>query len=689
MKRFPLLLSIALAATAAAQSLSWTRVNPRPHGDSLSHVRFLDNQFVAVGSEGRFGTSPDGIDWNWQQLPGGPNLTDVSLLDGRHVCPSFGRMLYSDDGAAWMESPIDPDYTILGMVAAADLYVAVGYWRGQEEVGGSLTFVQRGIILTSPDGETWTESYRLDGDDNTRVWLRDVTHAQNQFVVVGGQLAGAAETRVLTSPDGLNWTLEETDVVSPFSSIAFGGGRYVAVGPSSYFATSTDGKSWTGDYDFTNRWGVAYGDGTFVTVPGQIPFGGAAYASTTTDGETWTDSFLEINRPLAKIAHGNDIFVAVGSFGQVLSSPDGTDWTMRTQGAVLPHQLWAVEAGGGRFVAVTEGLGIIDSETGTEWRTQPGSDIHVLKGILHDGTQFVAAGGINFSSTTIVTSPDGTTWTPHGPAGASTVIYDLAYRPDPPVKYVAVGGFSASLVLSSDDASMWDDTSPTGEPIHQASLKGIAYGANTFVAVGEQAPGVDASTILTSANGVDWTPRSGPLVAGEDTLDLDSVDFINDRFVAGGQNLVLSSPDGVTWTRHDVGGASTINAVAYHDGLYVAVSNFGGIFESPDLDSWTAVPPLTSLELRDVRHLGDAFYVVGAGATVLRGGADVPAGLPELILVRDPVTGVHRLLWDSAPGVILQQSGDLGSFTDLPEATSPHEPGAAPGPRFFRLRDGP
>ena len=66
--------------------------------------------------------------------------------------------------------------------------------------------------------------------------LNDVCYANGQFVAVGG-----GYDLVLTSPDGIRWTMQHSadgnyDLTagdkynSPLSSIAYGNGRFVAVG---------------------------------------------------------------------------------------------------------------------------------------------------------------------------------------------------------------------------------------------------------------------------------------------------------------------------------------------------------------------------------------------------------------------------------------------------------------------------
>ena len=57
-----------------------------------------------------------------------------------------------------------------------------------------------------------------------------------------------------------------------WNAIAYGNGKYVAVGASGYVTTSTDGKTWTTPTkiaEFSYTWNdIAYGNGKFVVVGG-------------------------------------------------------------------------------------------------------------------------------------------------------------------------------------------------------------------------------------------------------------------------------------------------------------------------------------------------------------------------------------------------------------------------------------
>ena len=91
----------------------------------------------------------------------------------------------------------------------------------------------------SPDGVNWTQASGLSGEANFfRVLFTQEAHGEaGQFVAV------ASEATVWYSSDGMTWT--QATVLngesSDFSDVAYGAGKYVAVGAWNTTSYSTDG----------------------------------------------------------------------------------------------------------------------------------------------------------------------------------------------------------------------------------------------------------------------------------------------------------------------------------------------------------------------------------------------------------------------------------------------------------------
>ena len=69
---------------------------------------------------------------------------------------------------------------------------------------------------------------------------------------------------------------------------------------------------------------------------------------------------------------------------------------------------------------------------------------------------------------------------------------------------------------------------------------------------------------------------------------------------------ILSSPDGVAWTRHTSLRTLTLRSVVKTEGAWVAVGAGGLVLRSPDLLTWSIVPSSTNEELFAVATIGTA-----------------------------------------------------------------------------------
>jgi len=193
---------------------------------------------------------------------------------------------------------------------------------------------------------------------------------------------------------------------------------------------------------------------------------------------------------LTEVTFGNGVFVASGVFAPSIysfTSPDGIRWT---QGAVGIH---AVDFAEGRFLGVQT---------------------------------YISIHGYPPPQNTVMTSPDGMTWTVVSTPAWPYYVSETTFGDD---LYAALGGGStSSQVITSPDGAVW--TERTTAITEQ--LSGLAYGNNTFVAVGSN------GTILVSADGFAWASRKQPL---PDFLY--DVAYGNGTFVVVGANGTILQSD--------------------------------------------------------------------------------------------------------------------------------------------------
>jgi hypothetical protein len=130
--------------------------------------------------------------------------------------------------------------------------------------------------------------------------------------------------------------------------------------------------------------GVTYGVNGFVAVGYDYETLGGVIL-TSADGSAWTVRTPGATAPLMAAAYGNGVFVAVGEGGAILSSPDGITWTARTSGMTRGN-LWGAAYGNGIFAAVgydTTGF-ILTSSDGIKW-TKKRINVYPT-GIAYGGT---------------------------------------------------------------------------------------------------------------------------------------------------------------------------------------------------------------------------------------------------------------------------------------------------------------
>ena len=248
------------------------------------------------------------------------------------------------------------------------------------------------------------------------------------------------------------------------------------------------------------------------------------------------------------------------------------------------NNLNAVTYGNGTFVAVGELGTILTSPDGVTWTIRTSGTSYGLNGITYGNNTFVAVGD------TILTSPDGVSWTIRS-SMTSGGLQGVTYGNN---TFVAVAYSGA--ILTSPDGVSWTIIN-SGVPYGS----GVTYGNGTFVAVGD-------SAILTSPDGVTWTTKNFSA-----SLSLFAVTYGNGTFVAVG-GTILTSPDGVSWTIRSSGISSGLYGVTYGNGTFVAVGD-SAILTSPDGVRWTIINLGASLSLFAVTYANGTFVAVGSRST--------------------------------------------------------------------------
>lgn len=318
---------------------------------------------------------------------------------------------------------------------------------------------------------------------------------------------------------------------------------------------------------------------------------GAGTILTFSNVSSITNQNSKTTEELNNVTFANNLFVAVGAAGTIVTSPDGVNWTI--QNSTTPLSLYGITYGPGpsgtnQFIAVggnyVAGFGVIltGSADGTQWTVERASSGlgASLTGVTYANGQYVAVG-----NNQVMSSSDGINWNslsaqPSGITAPTVDLFNTAYGNN---LFVTAGTYNTStssqeiaydgLIATSPDAVNW-----TILPFEPNYLSGITYGGGRFVAVGRE------GSILTSTTGTSWTPQSLPpqLNAGL-TPYLISVIYAGGQYVVTGNyvgtnpstGFLLTSADGITWTMQSTPAGVNVYGISYGVvngvGTYVAV----------------------------------------------------------------------------------------------------------------------
>jgi len=347
-------------------------------------------------------------------------------------------------------------------------------------------------------------------------------------------------------------------------SVTHDGTRFIAVGDTGAFVTSTNGMDWADQHrvgDTVSRENVVAGNGVLVSL-----YGGSLQVST--NGMKWINVGPEAEYHPRVVAFGAGRFVAAGQ------TTDGTSGEVMTSAAV--------------------------STNGWDWQLHPPFASSELSALAYAGGRFLASSPDWQESpiTRFFTSFDGESW---GTSSAPIPEYfsDFAYGNG---TYVGISYYPSSSVALSADGTNW-----TVHPLSAFAAYAVAFGAGRFA----------ATSLASSTDGLNWSVV--PRIA---TNGLWDITFAAGRFVAVGRfGAIATSTDGLNWLEVSGGSTRNFRDITRGGGLYVAVGNDGMLLTSPDGATWTARVSDTTNNLRGITFFQDRFVVVGeqdeSGATVL------------------------------------------------------------------------
>lgn len=367
-------------------------------------------------------TSADGITWSASRgvlPPGYPR----SLGFGNGL---FFYLSYSDNerySSVATSSDLNNWTTRIGF--GVPEYVAYGAGRfvgfGRERVGYSL------------DGLTWAATNGL-GDS---VITADVCYGNGLFVA--RNVSGGAVTHY-SSSDGIAWTMRTAAAlngVGAFSKVRYLNGQWFGLSNGMGILTSPDAVTWTNRLSDAGYRDIAYGAGRYVAV------GGDGRVVVSTDSLNWTTHPQADRLLFDRVVYGVGVFVAtVGN--SLWTSPDGAQWTSRampvkSSGSYTGY-LSSLEYAGGNFFA-TYGSDVLLSANGIDWQVLSGVLPPTVNGNYFTGRLVVAEDKLWAVGSTFAGPPF---W-----LRAPSIVSPPAITASPADSVIASGGTATLTVVAS------------------------------------------------------------------------------------------------------------------------------------------------------------------------------------------------------------------------------------------------
>ncbi|MEX0322759.1 MAG: hypothetical protein AB3N63_11405 [Puniceicoccaceae bacterium] len=493
--------------------VNWTKLNVWATGypGNMREFHPAFGKLYAVGYSPGLAATTDGIAWTEVTFPSGSqNLESMASNNTLAVVVgNDGIIMTSENGTDWTDRSV----TIPNMDSTLDDDILVVRWVNGMFVAGG----KQGLLLSSPDGITWTH-YPNDRDD----WFYNVLYKDGSYILP------ARQGRILTTTNFTDFTEIDVGTNQTWQDIFLFGDRIVAAGREGNVAYSDNITNWTTTSNGTRQFlrHIAYGADVFVVTDS----GGGILKSN--DSEAWNLVFEEPNTwPMYGLRWDGSQFVAMSGEGRLHTSMDGETWTAAAEAAIARRVENFTHVNGLYWALGADGL-IASSADLTSWNELTIGG-HRFYGICHGNGLYVATGYSEDNTQGIIfTSPDGVNWTerdPGYPEADGLRIYTCIYADG---KYVA-GGSGRSLTHSTDGITWTYEDDPITTPF---IFNKLTYVDGKFHCLSV------SGRIYISEDGISWT-----------SIRLRTTRGLEDYIEAGGRTVVVGTSGTILSTDLDLG----------------------------------------------------------------------------------------------------------------------------------------
>ncbi|MFZ1729581.1 MAG: YCF48-related protein [Bacteroidota bacterium] len=585
MNRFPILYALLLFLfLAPLLDAQWQWSNPVPQGNDLWNVSFAPGSGTgwAVGGIGMIlKTNDGGASWQIQESGREDFLRGVEAIDAQTawVVGDNGTVLKTTDGGtSW---PPQISGTTAGINVIHALSASIAAFVGDAGM----------LHTTTNGGATWIPRSTGTTNNLNSVFFTSATD---------GAAVGSAKTMLRTTNGGANWTPVTLagmtyDLIGLFFIDAQNG--WASGSGGRILRTTNGGQNWqtaaTGSTADLNR--VIFAD----TQEGWAVGEGGALLHSSSGGVNWSALNSGTINGIEGLGLSGSTVVAVGIFGDILRSTNGSTFDMITGGvrkslnavsAAPPSSAWAVGSdgvvittnSGGQYwqpqsSGTTEALFAVDniggtvvvacgnggviirsSDAGQSWSSVNSGASVALNGIdlLDNGTGFI----VGSSGRILKTTNSGSSWF----SIASGTLQSLNAVHFTDANHGTAVGASGTIISTTNGGNSWSSQQGWTQNALFSVIRDGDYGMIC---------GDAGEVIFTDDGGASWTSRVLPTTVALFSLTHPAPA----EYAAVGEEGVImrTSDNGLTWVREISHAMYTCYGADAHGGTVYTVGDFG------------------------------------------------------------------------------------------------------------------
>lgn len=554
----------------------------------ISSIKYVKDRYFALGSQATIASSYDGKQWTVHNSRGSLNesMEDISYGNGVFVATGlFGTVFTSADGCDWQRQ-----FSGVGRPLSSILFE-----NGEFIAAGNFA------IITSEDGSTWSVQIREE-------WLSGIAYGNGKYVAVG------THGDILTSSDKKNWS-SQTFPEANFWDVAYGNGKFVAIAlerhedngfrfeKASY--TSKDGILWKRhpqEFGILNFYDIHFDGNNFIAV------GDSGFYAISKDGENW--KFVEEFVPsFLSVTNGPNGYIVSTFNGPILQFENPYAPSIGTIEEL--GEIDNLQRSGGRVFATAVTAGetspadqrsyVLSTSNGKDWNIELIVDENVaINGFASSEQDSIAA------------SADGKIYKLSESEGwiekhnDKNIVWEQAVYGDD--EFLAFGAnrndTSQKVLYRSSDGNNWVKVSSYSKDF---KISDIVYYNDTYIGAGKNMSTGDM-LIATSTNGTVWADR----ISDYDTRgELTTIVFGNGVLLAGNDEVVLRSEDGLEWVEVDLAESKGSGDLAFANEVFVRIFDDGEWQISSDGETWTKHKSLNHMSFNALETLEGHFIAAG------------------------------------------------------------------------------